>query len=132
MKPCWKWCLIICAFWSKKFVLISFFSLWLIYFSLRFVFFSLRFALFSLRFALISLRFALFSLRFALFSLRFIFALQNWDSQFCLNFEKKVRFVRFASLYWSLRFAFWAKKFFLILKFFCANFQQIVNNSSKF
>jgi hypothetical protein len=71
---------------------------------------SLRFAsIFSLRFALCSLRFALFSLRFALFSLRFAL----------LNFEKKVRFVRFASLFCSLRFAslYGRKKNFASLRF---------------
>jgi hypothetical protein len=64
---------------------------------------------FSLRFALCSLRFALFSLRFALFSLRFAL----------LNFEKKVRFVRFASLFCSLRFAslYGRKKNFASLRF---------------
>ena len=55
------------------------------------------------RFASLFFRFASLYFRFA--SLYFRFALQNRDSLFCLNFEKKVRFVRFASLYWSLRFA---------------------------
>jgi len=63
----------------------------------------------TFRFAFFPLRFALFSLRFALFSLRFAF----------LNFEKKVRFVRFASLFCSLRFASLSgrKKIFASLRF---------------
>jgi uncharacterized membrane protein len=56
----------------------------------RFAFFSLRFFFASLRFI-----FASFYFRFFLFSLRFTL----------LNFEKKNRFIRFASLFWSLRFA---------------------------